>query len=104
VFVFTGILPICQDDSGIASVLGHEIAHNVAHHMAEKLSSSMISRSIWFLAQIALSIAGLQLPVDITGTIINLVLEMPHSRRQESEADLIGLCRNKSTFTLTVLH
>jgi predicted Zn-dependent protease len=32
VFVFTGILPICRDDDGIAAVLGHEIAHNVAHH------------------------------------------------------------------------
>ncbi|KAL1605241.1 metalloendopeptidase [Paraconiothyrium brasiliense] len=34
VFVFTGILPLCQDENGIAAVLGHEIAHVVAHHTA----------------------------------------------------------------------
>jgi hypothetical protein len=34
VFVFTGILPLCQDEDGIAAVLGHEIAHVVAHHTA----------------------------------------------------------------------
>ena len=34
VFVFTGILPLCRDEDGIAAVLGHEIAHVVAHHPA----------------------------------------------------------------------
>lgn len=34
VFVFTGILPHCKDEDGIAAVLGHEIAHVVAHHTA----------------------------------------------------------------------
>ena len=34
VFVFTGILPVCKDDDGIAAVLGHEIAHVVARHSA----------------------------------------------------------------------
>ena len=42
VFVFTGLLPIAQDDDGLATVLGHEIAHNVAHHAAERMSKSMI--------------------------------------------------------------
>lgn len=34
VFVFTGILPLCKDEDGIAAVLGHELAHVVAHHTA----------------------------------------------------------------------
>lgn len=34
VFVFTGILPLCGGEDGIAAVLGHEIAHVVAHHTA----------------------------------------------------------------------
>jgi hypothetical protein len=34
VFVFTGILPLCENEDGIAAVLGHEIAHVVAHHTA----------------------------------------------------------------------
>lgn len=39
VFVFTGILPLCKDEDGIAAVLGHEIAHVVAHHTALVLLS-----------------------------------------------------------------
>jgi len=36
VFVFTGILPICGNDDGIAAVLAHEVGHNTARHIAEK--------------------------------------------------------------------
>ena len=42
VFVFSGLLPIAQDEDGLATVLGHEIAHNVAHHSAERMSKSII--------------------------------------------------------------
>jgi len=41
VFVFTGILPLCQDEDGIAAVLGHEIAHVVAHHTAYVFSQTL---------------------------------------------------------------
>jgi Zn-dependent protease with chaperone function len=40
VFVFTGILPLCKTEDGIAAVLGHEIAHVVAHHPAERMSQA----------------------------------------------------------------
>lgn len=43
VFVFTGILPLCRDEDGIAAVLGHEIAHVVAHHTAFVLTSALPS-------------------------------------------------------------
>lgn len=86
VFVFSGILPICQDENGVATVLGHEIAHNVAHHTAER-----ISRSI-FIAIIALAATAL---FDVSGTtskyITDLVLSLPNGRTQEAEADHIGL-------------
>jgi predicted Zn-dependent protease len=36
--VFTGILPITQDDAQIATVLGHEMAHALAHHVSERLA------------------------------------------------------------------
>ena len=38
VFVFSGLLPIVEDEHGLAAVLGHEIAHQVARHAAEKIS------------------------------------------------------------------
>ncbi|KAF2721732.1 hypothetical protein K431DRAFT_284653 [Polychaeton citri CBS 116435] len=44
VFVFSGILPTCAGDDGLATVLGHEIAHNVAHHAAERTLSPTSSR------------------------------------------------------------
>ncbi|OAG39538.1 hypothetical protein AYO21_06182 [Fonsecaea monophora] len=86
VFVFSGILPICQSETGLAAVLGHEIAHNVAHHAAERASRS----SIILLAAWAVSLV-----FDISGqsgrAIADLLLSLPNSRTQEAEADRIGL-------------
>ena len=86
VFVFSGILPICNGEDGLAAVLGHEMAHNVAHHIGEKTSQYA------FLIPIALLLA---LVFDISGyssqSILQLALELPHSRKMESEADYIGL-------------
>jgi predicted Zn-dependent protease len=86
VFVFSGILPICQDENGVATVLGHEIAHNVAHHTAERISRS------FFIFVIALAATAL---FDVSGTtskyITDLVLSLPNGRTQEAEADHIGL-------------
>jgi predicted Zn-dependent protease len=42
VFVFTGILPLVQDEDGMAAILGHEVAHQVARHTAEKLSFTKV--------------------------------------------------------------
>ena len=86
VFVFSGILPICQDEDGVATVLGHEIAHNVAHHTAERISRSL------FVALIALAATAV---FDVSGTtskyLTDLVLSLPNGRTQEAEADHIGL-------------
>lgn len=86
VFVFSGILDVCQDDDGLAAVLGHEIAHNVAHHAAERMSKSNILLGV--------VMAGFLL-IGIDPGIGNLLTEFaftrPGSRSQESEADYIGL-------------
>jgi hypothetical protein len=86
VFVFSGIIPICQDENGVATVLGHEIAHNVAHHTAERISRSL------FVFLISLAATAL---FDVSGTtskyITDLVLSLPNGRTQEAEADHIGL-------------
>ena len=94
VAVYSGILPITRDDTGLAVVLGHEIAHAIAKHGAERMTD-----------QLALQVgqAGLAtLLKDKSPATQNLVLAaygagstvgvmLPFSRSQESEADHIGL-------------
>ena len=42
VVFYEGILPYCQNDAGIAVVMGHEIAHAVAHHSNERMSQQAL--------------------------------------------------------------
>lgn len=86
VFVFSGILDVCQGDDGLAAVLGHEIAHNVAHHAAERMSQSN------FLLAFAV-IGSLLLGIDagFGNLFVDYAFMRPGSRAQESEADYIGL-------------
>ncbi|KAE8380308.1 TCP-1/cpn60 chaperonin family-domain-containing protein [Aspergillus bertholletiae] len=86
VFVYTGILPICRDEDGLAAVLGHEIAHVVAHHPAERMSNSFVTIGAAFIVSLLFDISG-QLP----SLFMNLAYSLPNSRTQEAEADEIGL-------------
>lgn len=86
VFVFTGLLPIAQDENGLAAVLGHEIAHNVAHHSAERLSRSLPIMVISVLGSMLFDVSG-----GLSQYVTSLVLELPNGRAQETEADHIGL-------------
>lgn len=85
VFVYSGILPICKNDDGLATILSHEFAHQLARHTSENLSKVPLY-----------SLLGLLL-YAVTGTdsINNLILDgtlrMPASRSMETEADHIGL-------------
>jgi predicted Zn-dependent protease len=92
--VYTGILPITQNEAGLATVLGHEVAHAVARHGAERLShewlrelggqvlAASVARSDPRAQQLALLAYGVTTEV---GAIL------PYSRLQESEADHLGL-------------
>ena len=86
VFVFSGILPICAGEDGLAAVLGHEMAHNVAHHIGEKISHYAFLIPIALLLATYFDISG-----NLSQTILELALALPHSRKMESEADYIGL-------------
>lgn len=94
VFVYTGILKYTRDETGLATVLGHEIAHAIARHGAERLSMLL-------LTQVGESALAAALKEDTPsrfnafliayglGTQLGVIL--PYSRRQEYEADHIGL-------------
>lgn len=94
VVVYTGILPVAQNETGLAVVMGHEIAHAVAEHGSERMSQSMISE----YGNVALSIA-LQNKPETTqalwqtaygiGSQVGVML--PYSRLHENEADKLGM-------------
>lgn len=79
VFVFSGILDVCQGEQGLAAVLGHEIAHNVAHHAAEKMSGYVILMPIAFVASMLLGVGDF----GITRMAVELGLLRPGGRKQE---------------------
>jgi predicted Zn-dependent protease len=92
--VYTGILPITKDEAGMATVLGHEIAHAVARHGGERMSEAMLMQTGGQLLNAGTAAvdprwqAVAQVAYGATTTV---GLELPHSRKQESEADQIGL-------------
>ena len=91
---YTGILPICQGDVGVAVVMGHEIAHAIAEHGKERMSHQMAVQ----MGGMALSEAiktkpeetrAIYMSAFAVGTHFGAML--PYSRMHESEADHIGL-------------
>ncbi len=94
VVVYSGILPITQNEDGLAVVMSHEIAHAVAQHGGERMSQGLLQQ----LGGMALSVALQKEPqatqnIFMTayglGSTIGVLL--PFSRTQESEADRLGL-------------
>lgn len=84
VFIFSSILPICQNDDGLATVLSHELAHQLAHHSSEQ----MLSLPLYIaLSAILYSVTGVSWVNDL---LVSGLLRMPASRDMESEADHIG--------------
>lgn len=90
--VYTGILPITRDEAGLATVLGHEVAHATAHHGGERMSQQMAAQGFGELAGVAITDpkwSQLFQSVYPIGAQVGVLL--PFSRKQESEADRIGL-------------
>jgi len=92
--VYSGILPLTQDETGLAVVLGHETAHALAHHGAERMSRSELMQvgEAGILAAVGAAKPGAVQAVGAALGIGSQVgVELPFSREQESEADHIGL-------------
>ena len=79
--MFSGILPICGGEDGLAAVLGHEIAHQLAHHTGEKLSGYAFLVPLVFLAAYTFDISG-----QMASFILDLILSKPGSRKMEVRA------------------
>ena len=94
VAVYTGILPITRDESGLAAVLGHEIGHVVARHGGERVSQQTLVNVGLETTMAALSSGNpvtVQAIASLPGAGATVGVLLPWSRAQESEADHIGL-------------
>ena len=94
VVVYTGILPITKDESGLATVMGHEIGHAIARHGNERMSQGLVAQ----LGGVALSAALSSRPQQTQelfmaayGMGAQVGVLLPYGRLQESEADRLGL-------------
>lgn len=94
VVFYEGILPVCKTDAGIAVVMGHEIAHAVAHHSNERMSQQMLVQAGSAAAAYALKNKP-ETTQALWGAAIgfgsNYGILLPFSRKQETEADHLGL-------------
>ncbi len=94
VAVYTGILPLTQDETGLAVVVSHEVAHALAHHGDERMSQGLLVQLGGIGLSLALSnepAATQQIFMSAYGVGSNIGFLLPYSRIQESEADRIGL-------------
>ncbi len=94
VVFYTGILPVCQDENGIAVVMGHEIAHAIANHGGERMSQGLITQLGGMALEKALESEPAQtrnLWLTAFGLGAQIGVLLPYSRLHESEADHLGL-------------
>jgi len=91
---YTGILPLCQDEKGIAVVMGHEIAHVIARHGAERISQGIVTNLVGSALQAAIANKTPEAQWAILngyGFATTAGVLLPFSRKHEYEADYIGL-------------
>jgi predicted Zn-dependent protease len=94
IVVYTGLLPITQNENALAVVMGHEIAHAIAKHGNERMSQGMVQQ----FGGMALSVAVSKQPqatqnifLDAYGVGSQVGAILPFSRKNELEADKYGL-------------
>ena len=95
---YSGILPVCKNDDGIAAVMGHEIAHAFARHTVEKLTqSSMIQMATIGISNskyadmLNKSFTIGNVSGNVYDSVVKFGIFLPFSRTMESEADYLGM-------------
>ena len=93
VVVYSGLLPVTQDETSLAVVMGHEIAHAIARHGNERMSQGLIVQ----LGGLGLQVAMSQKPQETQNIFLqsygvaSTLGTLKYSRVHESEADKMGL-------------
>jgi len=96
IVVYTGILPVTQNEDALATVMGHEVAHALLNHGRQRVSVGFLQELGLAAAGLATSLAGADantqsLFLAALGIGSNLAVALPFSRENESEADHYGL-------------
>ena len=92
IVVYEGLLPVTQSEEGLAVVVGHEVAHVIAQHSSERMSQQMALQYGGSIAGGLLGTSvGAQLGQQVFGIGAQLGVMLPYARKQEYEADEIGL-------------
>ena len=93
--VYTGMLEITKNNDGLAAVMGHEIAHAVAKHSVERASRNVLLNTGTQLIDIfsggKLSSVNRVTGMNTVGLLSQIGIMNPFNRKQESEADYLGL-------------
>ena len=93
--VYTGILDVTKNTNGLAAVMGHEIAHAVAKHSVERASRGAVlnvgTQVIDFVTGGKLSQVNSATGMNTVGLLSQLGIMNPFNRKQESEADYLGM-------------
>ncbi|HLW14012.1 MAG TPA: M48 family metallopeptidase [Flavobacteriaceae bacterium] len=90
---YTGILPIAQNEAGVAAIMGHEVAHALSNHGQQRMSAAQYQSLLGAVGSAALSNNAKYQQVfeQAYGVGSNVGVMLPFSRNHESEADKIGL-------------
>ncbi|MEO8007323.1 MAG: M48 family metallopeptidase [Betaproteobacteria bacterium] len=92
--IYSGIITqLNLTDDEIAQVMGHEIAHALAKHTAERMSTAMASQAVLQIGAMLLGTdsAKSQIAMQAAAAATTVGVQLPNSRKQESEADRIGI-------------
>jgi predicted Zn-dependent protease len=94
--VYTGILPTAQNEAGLATVLGHEMAHATSRHGSQRLLQSRVSQTLLTGANASLALGDMDARQKMEvmaalGAGAQYGVLLPFSRNHESEADEVGL-------------
>lgn len=94
VAVYTGIIPFCHNEAGLAAVVAHEVAHAMARHGAERMSHGLVVELLATGIQAGTAKMNPTAQAGILqayGVAATVGAELPFSREQEAEADRIGI-------------
>jgi predicted Zn-dependent protease len=93
--VYTGLLKITKNEDGLATVMGHEIAHAVAKHSIERASRAVVlnigTAALDIFTGGAVSNTRRTTGLDVPGMLRSFGIDFPFGRKQEKEADYLGL-------------